>query len=137
MKKLFVVLGTSFMIASPSFAQTVFPKLEAGIFPLRAQAAPMTFDAQGDPLTAPTLAISLHKEESPTEWFTCIPVDAEGVASFTIVLANDGLRNVIRGRAHETEDCKGLESSPSSNRAIIFFNGPEDPKLQPADENAS
>ena len=118
-----VALTFALLLTGPAHAQTVFPPLVSGTYDLGAQAAPMEFDAEGDPLFPPTVSISLHKEEAPTAQIACVPTDAAGIVRFSLVLVNDGLRNVIRGRAHEFDDCTGLESGPSSNRAIVFFNG--------------
>jgi hypothetical protein len=124
MKKLFAVLTATLMAAGPASAvATVFPVLEAGTYHLRAQAAPVETDLHGDPMAPPTKSISLFNEADGIR-VGCEPVDAEGIASFSVTLMNDGRRNVLRGKAHELDGCGGLESDPSDNRAIIFFNRP-------------
>lgn len=125
----FALATLTLALAAPAVAQTVFPPLVSGTYNLGAQAAQLEFDANGDPTTPPTLAISLHMEETPTVQIACTAVNAEGIARFSITLANDGLRNLIRCRAHGNVDCTGLESPASANRAIVFFNGPERPAV--------
>lgn len=122
-------------LAAPAAAQTVFPEKTGSLVSFRAQAFAATLDANGDPLTPAGASISLHFETDPETQIpgSCVVPDASLIGHFVdLSIQDDGTRRVMRGRTHEFADCTGARSDPSPNIAIVFFNGPGEPTLLPA-----
>ena len=134
MKKILILLVVAIVaaFASPAAAQTVFPTKTGALISFRAQAPAPALDANGDPLTPPAAAISLHFVGAPTVQIlgSCTVPDATGIAHFVdLPIADDGTRRVMRGRSHELAGCSGMESVQSPNVAIVFFNATGEPTL--------
>ena len=120
-------------LASTATATPIFPELVAGQYTSRVQAAEVSVDGAGVPLTQPTVSIALILDDGTH--VACVSIGPGASASVLYLVPNTGTRTSLNAYAYPRPECvdtdPSVRSIPSENTAFFFFGPVDRPDLLP------
>lgn len=122
MKRLILLLV---LLPWSASAAPVFPPIIAGTYTQCIQTLPLTLDADGVTLDTPVKSVGLL-EDKTAALLVCEAMGDDQTLCVSYTLGDDGTGRVAaNGYAYSNDDCTGLQSEASDNRAFHFFKGPK------------